>query len=169
MIGIAALILIFMVIVSFMITLLYKLTEFTRYASAVIQSRAEGEAILKSVSGWWVVSGSSLIINTTSRYPQALLITTITVLFNDASKIIISQYNETLRDNPCVALKKSGREAIENPLKLPAVLGPGHPTVIIINISTSRSKEILTVTLTLSNPSTLVTLSLRNQNELGSP
>ncbi len=163
-IGVAALILVFIVIVSFLIALFYRLTEFAQHASAVIRSRAEGEAILKSVSGWWAVNNSNLIINTTSRYSQALLVTTITVLFNDASKIVVSQYNETLRD-AYVVLKKPGGEAMKSPLKLPIALSPGHTTLIIINISTNGSKEVLTATLTLSNPSTLVTLSLRNRNE----
>lgn len=159
-VGIAALILIFIAIVAFLLTLLYRLTDFTQSISKILEDRVESESIVKTVSGVWTHRNSILTINITSQYPQAILLTGLTVVFTDGTKLIFSKYNTTLDDESYVIVVKPGNELVKIDLQLPITLSPGHTVMILISNNYLESKRILTVTATLANPSTLVALPL---------
>lgn len=159
-VGIAALILIFIAIVAFLLTLLYRLTDFTQTISRVLEERAENESIVRTVHGTWTRENSTLTINITSQYPQAILITGLTIVFTDGTKLILSKYNTTLYNESYVIIDKPGNKSVKTGLQLPITLGPGHTVTVQILNDHFRNKRVLTVTVTLANPLTLVALPL---------
>ena len=158
-VGIAALILIFIAIVAFLLTLLYRLADFTQSISKILEERAESESITRAVHGTWSYRDSSLTISITSQYPQAVLITGITIVFTDGTKLTLSKYNTTLDKLYATITKPNNKQTTTN-LQLPIALGPGHTVEIQIPDNYVRNKKILTVTITLANPSTLVALPI---------
>lgn len=159
-VGIAALILIFIAIVAFLLTLLYRLTDFTQSISKVLEERAENESIIRAVRGTWTHGNSVLTITITSQYPQATLITGLTIVFTDGTKLILSKYNTTLYSESYMIVNKPNNKPVKTSLQLPITLGPGYTVTIQILNNYLRNKRVLTVTVTLANPSTLIALPL---------
>lgn len=162
-VGIAALILIFIAIVGFLLTILYRLTDFTQTISRVLEERAESESIVRTVHGVWSNGDPFLTINITSQYPQAILLTGLTVVFTDGTKLILSRYNTTLNNESYVIITKPNNTYIKTNLQLPITLGPGHTITIQIPSNYLGNRRILTVTAILANPSTLVALPLNQK------
>jgi len=159
-VGIAALILIFIAIIAFLLTVLYRLADFTQSVGRVLEEKAESESIIRAVRGTWSYDNSTITINVTSQYPQALLITGLTIVFEDGTKLILSKYNGTLDEGSYVAIIKSSSKQIKTGIQLPITLSPGHTTVIQVSSDYIRNKKVLIVVATLANPSTLVALPL---------
>lgn len=159
-VGIAALILIFIAIVAFLLTLIYRLTDFAQSVSKVLENRAESESIVRTVWGAWSLRNSSLTINVTSQYPQAILITGLTIVFEDRTKLTLSRYNTSLDNKSYIVTIKLNNKQVVTSLQLPITLSPGHTVIIQISNDYLRNKKILAVTVTLANPSTLIALPL---------
>ncbi len=158
-VGVAALILIFIAIIAFLLTTLYRLADLTQMMSESLRERAESESIIRVIHGVWTHENTLITINITSRYSQAILITGITIVFADGTKLILSKYNTSNNESYVVITKPDNTKTKIN-LQLPIALSPGHTVTIAIFNGHVRVKKILTVTITLANPSTLTTLHL---------
>lgn len=158
-VGVAALILIFIAIIAFLLTTLHRLADLTQMMGESLRERAEGESIIRSVHGAWLHEGTLLAVNVSSRYPQAILVTGVTVVFADGTKLILSKYNVSNNES-YVIITRPDNTKTRSSLQLPIALSPGHTATIVILSDHLKNKDILTVTITLANPSTLTALPL---------
>ncbi len=159
--------LIFVAFVSFVIVSMNYIEKLTQLSTKVIEYRSRASALANAIHGWWIVEGSDLVINVSSSYPYAALITALGVVFDNGSSLALARNVRETVSGYIVVRDATGSISVE-PLSLPIAIGPGYSMNITLqNVVGSGYPRI--VTLTLSASPIVVAIPLRNYFEVYPP
>lgn len=170
-VGAVIIVLIMLSAVSFLYFYLNKVREETIFQKDILSSRSESVVIAKSVSSWWLLKGTDLVINITSRYRMGLAVTSITIVLSTGRIIVISKANGTVSSGTVVLVKPSGSTSTFA-LKLPLGIGSGDTVNITLAGVVSGGEKPVAVSLTLSTMSSIsasVSISVKNYYEVYPP
>ncbi len=170
-VGAVIIVLIVLSVVSFLYFYLDKIREEAIFQRKILSSKAESVVIAKSVTAWWLLQGTDLVINITNRYRMGIAITSITVVLSSGRIVIISKANGTVSSGTVVLVKPSGSISTFA-LKLPLGIGSGDTVNITLSGIVSGGEEPVTVSLTLSSLSSTgatASVSVKNYYEVYPP
>ncbi|KSW12550.1 hypothetical protein CF15_07485 [Pyrodictium occultum] len=104
------------------ILLLRFLDSYGQLASRLVKEKSKSPIVAKALDIFWSLDGSNLTIEIASRYADALLVTGVTVLWNDSSITMLDRLNSS--GVRIVAESPDGSTYVAD--RLPVALGPGY-------------------------------------------
>ncbi|BES80891.1 DUF2341 domain-containing protein [Pyrodictium abyssi] len=137
------------------------LSAFDEYSSvilAIMGERASMLGVTSSITGWWMIGGSDLLIHLETSYPKSLTLTGMAVLWDDGTVTIMDQGNATLYNVVMVVGKPDGTTYTVS--RLPVVLGPGYQVNITL-AGYASGREPVSISASLSASPAVAVVPIR--------
>ncbi len=158
--GIVAMVLIALalaVAVAALVALIDFMRDIALQSLNLVEYRAQSAALAQSITGWWLQNENTLTINLTNNAAYTLLLTSITIVYNDTSLTVLDKGDQVNVTKP------NGQTSIQT---LPLPLPPATTLNITIDVN---GKTVKQVSISLSASPIVVAIPLKNYYQVYPP
>ncbi|OWJ55570.1 hypothetical protein [Pyrodictium delaneyi] len=165
LVGAVIIAVILLAIIGFFIAIMDLINSYTETVMQLTGERATTSLLAGGVTGYWLEIGSNLYIHLESRHPETILVTSLTVVWDDTSYTIVDRNNGSLAALDISATLTSPTGSTTTVDNFPIPLGPGYTLDITLN-GYAAGRDAVTVSLTLSASPVVAVIPLKNYYDI---
>ncbi len=148
-------------VVGFFYYLLSSMTEFYQQLAAVLEEKTGAPLLASSVSGWWRQTGTTLHIHLENGNPTAILVTAVTILWDDDTTTVYDRNNATAPVFSATVTASDGTTSTT--YTLPIALGVSYTADIYIDTGGKTTDKVY---VTISASPVVAVIPLKSYYEL---